>query len=223
MELLSGYKQIHWDPICPDFLQLWVPEKKQPRLGGKAYVGRLFPDGSVRPSKTFLERFPQYADKKLYYFENQLVDREGYLKLNPNAEAQWEELQSQEKTAEQQHEERRESIENDWRCTARQCGLTSAAWSFLDESDLLKDLEDMLGKEDARVIGALAVYMLDKGVSMNSFADWLGRVYIPGVQPICGQRLSELARQNRAGYGRQLFPETSSAGHNEGSGSQTGT
>lgn len=76
---------------------IWVPEKKQPRLGGKAYVGRLFPDGSVRPSKTFLERFPQYADKKLYYFENQLVDREGYLKLNPNAEAQWEELQSQEK------------------------------------------------------------------------------------------------------------------------------
>lgn len=63
---------------------------------------------------------------------------------------------------------------------------------FLAESDLLKDLEDMLGKEDARVIGALAVYMLDKGVSMNSFADWLGRVYIPGVQPICGQRLSEL-------------------------------
>ena len=86
---------------------IWVPEKKQPRLGGKAYVGRLFPDGSVRPSKTFLERFPQYADKKLYYFENQLVDREGYLKLNPNAEAQWEELQSQEKTAEQQQEERR--------------------------------------------------------------------------------------------------------------------
>lgn len=170
---------------------IWVPEKKQPRLGGKAYVGRLFPDGSVRPSKSFLERFPQYADKKLYYFENQLVDREGYLKLNPNAEAQWEELQSQEKTAEQQ-EECRESIENDWRCTARQCGLTSAAWSFLAESDLLKDLEDMLGKEDARVIGALAVYMLDKGVSMNSFADWLGRVYIPGVQPICGQRLSEL-------------------------------
>ncbi|MEQ2561440.1 hypothetical protein AAAV23_12790, partial [Sutterella wadsworthensis] len=171
---------------------IWVPEKKQPRLGGKAYVGRLFPDGSVRPSKTFLERFPQYADKKLYYFENQLVDREGYLKLNPNAEAQWEELQSQEKTAEQQQEERRESIDNDWRCTARQCGLTSAAWSFLAESDLLKDLEDMLGKEDARVIGALAVYMLDKGVSMNSFADWLGRVYIPGVKPICGQRLSEL-------------------------------
>ncbi|MBT9621542.1 hypothetical protein GPK52_00755, partial [Sutterella wadsworthensis] len=60
---------------------IWVPEKKQPRLGGKAYVGRLFPDGSVRPSKSFLERFPQYADKKLYYFENQLVDREGYLKL----------------------------------------------------------------------------------------------------------------------------------------------
>lgn len=27
---------------------------------------------------------------------------------------------------------------------------------------------------------------------MNSFADWLGRVYIPGVKPICGQRLSEL-------------------------------
>lgn len=40
--------------------------------------------------------------------------------------------------------------------------------------------------------GALAVYMLDKGVSMNSFSDWLGRVYIPGVQPTCGQRLSEL-------------------------------
>lgn len=81
----------------------------------------------------------------------------------------------------------------------------------------------MLGKEDARVIGALAVYMLDKGVSMNSFADWLGRVYIPGVQPICGQRLSELLAKIEPDMVDNFFPETSSAGHNEGSGSQTGT
>ena len=37
---------------------IWVPEKKQPRLGGKAYVIWLFPDGSVRPSKDFPGAFP---------------------------------------------------------------------------------------------------------------------------------------------------------------------
>ena len=95
---------------------------------------------------------------------------------------------------------------------------------FLAESGLLKDLEDMLGKEDARVIGALAVYMLDKGVSMNSFADWLWPRFI---SPVCSRYVdsafSELLAKIEPDMVDNFFPETSSAGHNAGSGSQTGT
>lgn len=39
----------------------WDPVRKTPRRSAKRYVGRLFEDGRVIPSKLFLESFTQYA------------------------------------------------------------------------------------------------------------------------------------------------------------------
>ena len=57
----------------------WDPVRKTPRRSAKRYVGRLFEDGRVIPSKAFLESFPQYAGYSLYYgADKQLVDEETY-------------------------------------------------------------------------------------------------------------------------------------------------
>ena len=57
----------------------WDPVRKTPRRSAKRYVGRLFEDGRVIPSKAFLESFPQYAGCPLYYgADKQLVDEETY-------------------------------------------------------------------------------------------------------------------------------------------------
>ena len=57
----------------------WDPVRKTPRRSAKRYVGRLFEDGRVIPSKAFLESFTQYAGYPLYYgADKQLVDEETY-------------------------------------------------------------------------------------------------------------------------------------------------
>lgn len=172
---------------------IWDPKKKQPRIGEKAYVGRLFPDGSVRPSKRFLERFPQYQGKDLYYFKNRLCSREEYIQLNPDAEKQWRDLADIEKQGpEEVKAKRQQEIENDWRSNSRRCGLTAVAWNCLKDNGCITDLDAIFGTENSQLLAALSVYMLDGGISMDTYADWLGNVYIPELLPVSGQRISEL-------------------------------
>lgn len=174
---------------------IWDPKKKQARIGEKAYVGRLFPDGSVRPSKRFLERFPEYAGKDLYYFQNRLCGREEYLRLNPEAERQWQELAAvKEPTAEEIKAQRQQEIEDDWRSNSRRCGLTAVAWNCLKDKDFFADLDAVFSNRNSQLLAALGVYMLDGGISMDSYCDWLGNVYIPDLQPVTGQRISELLK-----------------------------
>ena len=64
----------------------WDPVRKTSRRSAKRYVGRLFEDGRVIPSKAFLESFPQYAGYPLYYgADKQLVDEETYRRDFPLA------------------------------------------------------------------------------------------------------------------------------------------
>jgi len=84
-------------------------------------------------------------------------------------------------------------FERDWRAISRQCGPTYAAWMHMKQSKMIDDLEAAFGTQDARVLAALAVYALcQPGAAMENFASWLGGVYLAGVEPISGQRISEL-------------------------------
>ena len=73
----------------------WDAEKKQSRTAARVHIGRLCDDNSIRPGKIFLEKFPEYHGRELYYYENKLLDREGYLKANPEAQQQWDELEKE--------------------------------------------------------------------------------------------------------------------------------
>lgn len=146
----------------------WDAQKKQPRTAARIHVGRLCDDKSIRPGKTFLEKFPEYQGKELYYYENKLLDREGYLKSNPEAQQQWDEL---EKEAEKPNKTMQDLLEEDWRAISRQYGPTYAAWMHMKQSKMIDDLEAAFGTQDARVLTALAVYaMCQPGAAMENFA-----------------------------------------------------
>lgn len=55
---------------------VWVPEKKQPRIAARKHVGRLQPDFSVKLGKAFLQAFPQYEGKDVFFWKNRLLSRE---------------------------------------------------------------------------------------------------------------------------------------------------
>ena len=168
----------------------WDPQKKQPRTAARVHVGRLCDDNSVRASKTFLEKFPEFQGKTVYYFENRLLDRDAYIEANPKALELFEELREQDEAPKKVDEQ---LLEEDWRAISRQCGPTYAAWTHLQQSGMADDLEAAFGKEDARLLGALAVYALcEPGAAMENFSSWLGGVYLGNVTPVSGQRISEL-------------------------------
>lgn len=168
----------------------WDVEKQQPRIAERVHVGRLCDDGSIRPGKTFLQKFPQYADKEIFFFENKILDRAGYLQANPNAASEWSELRRAQDQVEPKSRE--EIIEEDWRCVVRTCGPSYAAWFHLCQSGLLEDLQSVFGLQDGKLLAALAVYLLCGGRAMQNFSDWLSRTYLPQVDPVNGQRISEL-------------------------------
>lgn len=168
----------------------WDAEKKQSRTAARVHIGRLCDDNSIRPGKIFLEKFPEYHGRELYYYENKLLDREGYLKANPEAQQQWDEL---EKEAEKPRKTMQDLLKEDWRAISRQCGPTYAACKHMKQSKMIDDLEAAFGTQDARMLTALTVYALcQPGAAMENFASWLGGVYLAGVEPISGQRISEL-------------------------------
>ena len=166
----------------------WDAQKQQPRTAARVHVGRLLDDGSIRPGKTFLEKFPEYQGQELYYLDNKLLDRESYLKANPDALEEWELLSS-----EAESKTKEELLEEDWRANSRQCGPTYAAWAHAKLSGMLGDLEAAFGKEDAHLLIALAIYRICvPGGAMENFGSWLGGVYLPNIEPVSGQRISEL-------------------------------
>ena len=86
-----------------------------------------------------------------------------------------------------------ELLDEDWRAISRQCGPTYVAWIHIKQSGMLRDLEAAFDKEDAAALAALAVYALcQPAAAMENFASWLGGVYLADVEPLSGQRISEI-------------------------------
>ena len=130
---------------------------KQLRTAARVHCGCLCDDNSIRPGKTFLEKYPEYQGKELHYFENTPLDCDGYLHTNPDALGQWDELQ---KEAEKPKKSMQDLLDEDWRAISRQCGPIYAAWMHLKQSKMIDDLEAAFGTQDARTLAALAVYAL---------------------------------------------------------------
>ncbi len=87
---------------------------------------------------------------------------------------------------------REEIVEEDWRCVVRTCGPSYAAWFHLHQSGQLDTLQTVFGEQDGSLYAALAVYLFCGGKAMQNFPDWLSRTYLPKIEPVDGQRISEL-------------------------------
>lgn len=163
-----------WSPYIKASINRWDPEKKQARIAKRVHVGRLQEDLSIRPGKAFLEAFPQYAGKELFFFENKLLERDEYLKANPGAAEQEEQLRQVQLLAEQTPQE---LLELDRRQMSLEYGRTATAWSHLQSSGILDSLDSAFGKEDGHLLAAISVYLLcEPSGSMQNFATWLGGV-----------------------------------------------
>lgn len=149
----------------------WNPQKQQSRIAAREHVGRLDPqNGQVHMGNKFLSRHPEFVGRTWFYEDNQLVERDAEVvaaELDESSSAQW----------------RNESVS---------VGLCWAAWEQARKSGILDDLTTIFGAENARHLLALAVYQLDEGGAMMNFEDWLAMHWLPKVDPITSQRISEL-------------------------------
>lgn len=169
--LYSTYTDTHGRTYVYTYYNKWDPVKRQSRIAQRAHVGRLDPQtGEVRIGKKFLSTHPEFEGKSWYYESNQLVERD--------IEAVQKELELAEQTQ--------------WRNDCVSIGLGWAAWKQAEKIGLLNDLQEVFGRDNARYLLALAIYQLDCGAAMMNFEDWLSMNWLPHVQPLTSQRISEL-------------------------------
>ena len=154
----------------------WDPVAKTTKRSAKRYVGRLFDDGHVAPSKAFLESFPQYAGKTVFFGpDKSLVDEQTYRQAFPASPGP---------TPDPEEHASKDDTLN--------IGLTWAAETIAEESKVLESLVDVFGKEIARDLLHLAIYKLDTGSSMAAFEDWCSGVYLKNSKLLTDQRISEI-------------------------------
>ena len=154
----------------------WDPVAKTTKRSAKRYVGRLFDDGHVAPSKAFLESFPQYAGKTVFFGPDKtLVDEQTYRQAFPASPGP---------TPDPEEHASKDDTLN--------VGLTWAAETIAEESKVLESLVDVFGKEIARDLLHLAIYKLDTGSSMATFEDWCSGVYLKNSKLLTDQRISEI-------------------------------
>ena len=147
----------------------WDPVKKQSRNGATRSVGRILEDGRVRFSPKFLADHPEYAEGVWVYQGNQLISTS--------------EKDLKKDMAEQGYA---------YRCDALHVGVTYGLWVMACQRGIYQDLQSVFGKEDAAVLLALGIYLLDSPGAMMNFEYWLSMVYIPYAQPVDGRRISEV-------------------------------
>lgn len=154
----------------------WDPVAKTTKRSAKRYVGRLFDDGHVAPSKAFLESFPQYAGKTVFFGPDKtLVDEQTYRQAFPASPGP---------TPDPEEHASKDDTLN--------VGLTWAAETIAEESKVLESLVEVFGKEMGRDLLHLAIYKLDTGSSMVAFEDWCSGVYLKNSKLLTDQRISEI-------------------------------
>uniref|UniRef100_UPI003AF937F7 hypothetical protein n=1 Tax=Sutterella wadsworthensis TaxID=40545 RepID=UPI003AF937F7 len=87
----------------------WDSVKKRSFVESKVQVGRLLDDGSIRLSKNFVDKFPQYAHQTVFWGEHELISEENF------SEA---------------FVQKPTSTDISWSCDTVRIGVSYAAWQF---------------------------------------------------------------------------------------------
>lgn len=149
----------------------WDAEKKRSRVKSRLQAGRLLEDGSVNMSDEFRKKFPELGDKAWYWGDNTLLS---------------------EKEFRDTYEPKDGPKDLTWSCETIRVGSTLAAWETAKTLGILDDLSLVFDKETAKALLAFAIYKFDGGGAMMTFEDWLAQVWLPGVLPLNGRRISEI-------------------------------
>lgn len=153
----------------------WDPERKRTRRSAKRYVGRLFEGGRVVSSLSFLESFPEYAGKTLFFSEdNELVDEATYRASLARNEDDDEFDFCPAATP----IEKGESL---------QVGLTWSIETFAHQSGIWQSLVKVFGERYAGLLLSLAIYKIDSQSVAMDYDDWLSCVYLK-----CGETLNDI-------------------------------
>lgn len=148
----------------------WDPVKRRSFVQARIQIGRVQNDNSISLSENFKKKFPAFAQGEWFWGDKELLPREQY-----NADYK-------------QHE----SKDISWSDDTIRYGVTWAGWEVLRRNQILRDLEDVFGVKDGKLIAALALYKLDGHNAMMTFEDWVPQVWLPSICPVSGQRISEL-------------------------------
>lgn len=151
------------------------PEGKRTRRSAKRYVGRLFEGGRVVASPSFLESFPEYAGKTLFFSEdNELVDEATYrasLACNDNDD-------EFDLCPAATPIEKGESL---------QVALTWSIETFPHQSGIWQSLMEVFGERYTGLLLSLAIYKIDSQSVAMDYDDWLSCVYLK-----CGETLNDI-------------------------------
>ncbi len=168
----------------------WDAEKHQARIIERQHGGRLFPNGSVKLGKSFLERFPQFAGETFYYCDNELYTFEEYQAIAggedkgaaPEADsffavpffqggfAAWAVDPLPEEAPEKNF--------------AVEVGVSWAAWETLEKAGVVQDLQEAFGEERGLNLARLAVFAFEEGAAWDLFGEWTERTGLPGLSPM---------------------------------------
>ena len=149
----------------------WDPQKRRSSVEARIQVGRLLADGSLSLSSAFEEAFPSFRGQTWFWADHELVSQDEFNRRFPTPSR---------------------PADISWSDEVIRVGVTYCAWKTAENMGILNDLDEVFGQESARYLLALAVYKLDGGGAMMNFEDWVPQVWLPGIEPRDGRRISEL-------------------------------
>ena len=159
------------------FTTEWDHLKKRSHVSKSIYAGRLHPDGTLKFSKGFIEKFPQYSQGQWYWgADRKPVTADQYVRDFPAKPGSAPKVQ-EEDTGEP---------------VMRRVGGGYAAWQTAVRAGMLGDLQAELGSEMGRGYLQAAVFAVNSKKSMSCLGAWLEGNWLPDAGPQASQRISEL-------------------------------
>lgn len=183
------------------YRNIWVPKQKDEagnviKKGGSApaeqhHVGVLLPNGRVKVSKKFVEKFPIFAGQDWYYLDHQLVDEGTYFAKTPDpvelATNRDTECTDQEDASEEQFEMPVSTPE------VKNFLPYYALATLAQKTGIVDALTEVFGKDDAMRWRDLAIYQVLSGATADCFEYWAEDQYLPKISSkMDGRAISKL-------------------------------
>ena len=164
------------------YKNVWTPAKDgkpgRSRMAQQVYVGALKPNGQVRMSEKFLEKFPVFSGRDWYYEQNTLYSEDEYLSMHPEARAPADTEQSDDDTPDGPE--------------FRHFGATYGLTMMARQAGIQDSIEVAAGDEIAPVIFGQVLYNLLSNRPTCSFKDWAKDHYLHADALVSDQRISEV-------------------------------